>query len=105
MAVVSATTLTVKPDRYEDLVGDCRNTKTIMEKNGAQNVRLLAGLVSGEATGSLVFTYEADDFGAAGAMLDKFLADPEGLELMRSTNAATGATAGFQSSMWVEVPL
>ena len=105
MAVVSATTLTVKPDRYEDLVGDCRKTKTIMEKNGAQNVRLLAGLVSGEATGSLVFTYEADDFGAAGAMLDKFLADPEGLELMRSTNAATGATAGFQSSMWVEVPL
>jgi hypothetical protein len=38
-------------------------------------------------------------------MLDKFLGDPEGLELMRSTNATTGATAGFQSSMWVEVPL
>jgi hypothetical protein len=105
MAVVSATTLTVKPDRYEDFVADCRKTKAIMEKNGAANVRLLAGLVSGEATGSFVFTYDANDFGAAGAILDKFLADPEGLALISSTNTITGATAGFQSSMWVDVPL
>ena len=105
MAVLAASTVTAKPDRYEDFVGDCRKTKTIMEKNGAQNVRLLAGLVSGEATGSFVFTYEAADFGAAGAMLDKFLADPEGLGLITSTNTTTGPTASFQSSMWVDVPL
>jgi hypothetical protein len=105
MAVVSVTTLTVKPDRYEALLSDIRKSKAIMEKHGARNVRLLAGLVGGEASGSLAFTYEPDDFGAQGTILDQFLADPEGLALITSTNTTAGPTAGFQSTIWVDVPL
>jgi hypothetical protein len=105
MAVVSVTTLTVKPDRYEDFLETTRKAKAILEKSGAKNVRLLAALTAGEASGSLATTWEADDFAAQGAVLDKFLADPEGLALLTSTNTTAGPTAGFQSTIWVDVPL
>jgi hypothetical protein len=105
MAVVSVTTLTVKPDRYEDFLETSRKAKAILEKSGAKNVRLLAALTAGEASGSLATTWEADDFAAQGAVLDKFLADPEGLALLTSTNTTAGPTAGFQSTIWVDVPL
>jgi hypothetical protein len=105
MAVVSVTTLTVKPDRYEDFLADTRKSKALLEKSGARNVRLLAALTAGEATGSLALTFEVDDFAAQGAVLDKFLADPEGLALISATNTTAGPTVGFQSSVWVDVPL
>jgi hypothetical protein len=105
MAVVSVTTLSVKPDRYEDFLETTRKAKTILEKSGARNLRLLAALTAGEATGSLAMTWEVDDFAAQGAVLDKFLADPEGLALISSTNTTAGPTAGFQSTIWVDVPL
>jgi hypothetical protein len=105
MAVVSVATLTIKPDRYEDFLADTRKSKAILEKCGARNVRLLAALTAGQASGSLALTWEADDFGAQGAVLDKFLADPEGLALITSTNTTAGPTAGFQSTIWVDVPL
>jgi hypothetical protein len=41
MAVVSVTTLTVKPDRYEDFVETTRQARKILEKCGARDVRLL----------------------------------------------------------------
>ena len=77
MAVVSVTTLMVKPDRLEDFLDTARKSKAILEKHGGRNIRLLAALVAGEATGSFVTTCESDDFAASGALLDKFLADPE----------------------------
>jgi hypothetical protein len=98
MAVVSVTTLTPKPDRYEDTLADVRKVKAILEKNGARNVRLLAALVAGQATGSLVMTAETDDFAANGAVLDKFLADPEGLALISAVNTSAGPITGFQGS-------
>jgi hypothetical protein len=76
MAVVSLTTFTAKPDRFEDAVADVRKVKAIFEKLGARNVRLLAALVAGEATGILAFTFEANDFASQGALQDKFYADP-----------------------------
>ena len=105
MAVVSVTTLTVKPDRFDEALADVRKVKAIFEKIGARNVRLLAALVAGEATGGLAFTYEADDFAAQGAMQDKFFADPEGLALTSAVNTTAGPVAGFQSTIWVDVPL
>jgi len=72
MAVVSVTTATVKPDRFEDELEEVRKVKAIFEKCGAQNIRLLAALVAGEQTGSLAFTYEADDFAAWGAVFGNF---------------------------------
>jgi hypothetical protein len=95
----------VKPDRWEDFLADTRKAKAIMEKSGARNVRVLAGLVAGEATGTVTFLYEADDFAGYGAVYDKFLADPEGMALIQSTGASTSPVNGFQSSLWVDVLL
>jgi hypothetical protein len=105
MAVLSVTTLAVKPDGFESALDDVRKVKAIFEKNGARNVRLLVGLVAGEATGTLVFTYEADDFAAQGAMQDKFFADPDGLALTQRVNTSAGPVTGFQSSIFLDVPL
>jgi hypothetical protein len=103
MAVVTVAPTTIKPDRYEDYLEVVRKAKAVVEKNGGKNVRVLAGMVAGEATGSFVFISEADDFAAAGAQLDKNLADPTMVALM-STGPAS-PLARFQVSMWVDVPL
>jgi hypothetical protein len=106
MAVVSVTTLTVKPDRFEDYLEDTRKVKALVEKHGSKNVRLLAALVGGEQTGSLALISETDDFAAFGAVMDKLLADPEGQALLASTNtSASPLAAGFQGTLWVDVPL
>jgi hypothetical protein len=106
MAVVSVTTFTAKPDRFEDAIADTRKVKAIFEKLGARNVRLLAALVAGEATGSLAFVYEADDFASQGALQDKFYADPEGMALATSVNTTAGPLAGwYQGALYVDVPL
>jgi len=106
MTVLSVTTLTAKPDRYADYLAVARTSKTLLEKHGAKNVRLLAGLVGGEATGTLVFTSEADDFASSGAITDKLLADPEGVALLTSSmNSGAGPIATIQTSQWVEIPL
>jgi hypothetical protein len=105
MAVVSVSTVSVKEDRFEDAVADARKVKAIFEKVGAKDVRLLAALVAGEATGSLAFTYEADDFASQGAVQDKFLADPEAMALNARVNTAAGPISGFQITLWVDVPL
>lgn len=105
MAVVSVTTYTVKPDRYDDFLADVRKTKPILERSGAQNIRMVAALVAGESTGSLALTWEADDFAAQGAVLDRLLADPVLLALISSVNTTAGTTTGFQATTWVDVPL
>ena len=103
MAVLSASTIIVKPDRYQDFVENSRKGKAIIEKSGGKNVRLLAGLVAGEATGSFVFTFEADDFADYGVVMGKTMADPE-IRSVMSTGTAS-PTAGYQTSLWVDVPL
>ena len=46
MAVVTVSTLTIKPDRMEDYVEVARGFKASLEKGGATNVRLLAAVVA-----------------------------------------------------------
>jgi hypothetical protein len=103
MAVVTVATVTVKPDQFEEFVENARKGKAINEKHGAKNVRLLAGLVAGEATGSFAYILEADDFAAFGAVLDKILADPEMRPIM--STGSTSPTASYQTTLWVDVPL
>jgi len=105
MTVVSVTTLTAKPDRYDDFMEQNRKSKALLEKAGARNVRVLFALTAGEASGAFVMTSEADDFAAAGVVLDKFLADPEGVALFGTANSAAGPTATWGASTWIEVPL
>jgi hypothetical protein len=103
MGVVAATTLMVRPDRFEDFLADGRKGKALLEKYGAKNVRLLTALVGGETTGSVVLTYEVDDLTAYGAVFDKSLADPEVVQLMTITSASS--ISGMQSTVWMDIPL
>ena len=104
MAVAGVTTLQIKPDRMEDYLEQvARKAKPILEKYGARGCRVLSAVVAGEATGSVVFSCEGDDFAAAGGLMDKLMADPEGAALM-STGAA-GPVAGYQTTFWVDIPL
>jgi hypothetical protein len=106
MAVVSVASMTIKPDRFQDYLDTiARPSKALIEKHGGKNVRLLAGLVAGEATGSLTFVFETDDWSAFGDFGQKFFSDPEGLALVSTTNTGAGAIASLQSTVWVDVPL
>jgi hypothetical protein len=105
MAVVGVVTSTVKPDRYEDFLDLNRKVKLVVERAGVKNVRLMAGLVAGQATGSFVFTVEADDFAAYGAAIDKYLADPEGQLIQSLLGTSNSPIAELQYTLWVDVPL
>jgi hypothetical protein len=70
MAVISVTTLTVKPDKYEAFLDQNRKAKVILERCGATNVRLMGTIVAGEASGTLAMTWEADDHASYGAVMD-----------------------------------
>ncbi|MGA7420396.1 MAG: hypothetical protein WBW80_20550 [Acidimicrobiales bacterium] len=104
MTVVSVTALTIKPGRYEDFLATTKKSKSILEKCGARNVRLMVGM-GGQTAGSFVLSNEADDHAAAGAILDKFLADSEGLALLMESGSEGAPTASWQTSSWVEIEL
>jgi hypothetical protein len=82
-----------------------RKAKTILERCGAKNFRALATLVAGEATMSLAVNWEADDYASYGAVMDRFLADGEGVALLTESTAPDGPTASFQGSLWSDIPL
>ena len=106
MAVVTVTTVTVKPDRFGDFLQDMGRVKTITERCGGRNVRLLTAVVAGEATGTMAFISEADDLAASGAVADKFFADPEGLAVLSSMTSTAGPMAGaYQTAFWLEIPV
>jgi hypothetical protein len=105
MAVVYTGTATVKPDRYEDYLNLIRKTKTLIERAGGKNLRLLVALVAGEATGTFVVTYEADDFAAFGTLNEKFFADPEAEAVMSSLSTSASPIPGYQGTLWLDVPL
>jgi hypothetical protein len=105
MAVVQVVTSQVKPDKLEEFLELNRKAGPILEKAGGKNIRLMAALVAGEATGSFVGTVEADDFAAYGAVLDNFFADPEGQGLMATLGSSASPIASYQMTVWVDVPL
>ena len=106
MAVVGVTTLQVKPDRMEHYIEQvARKAKPLMEKYGGKNVRLLTAVVAGEATGTVAYIVEGDDFAAAGAVTDKLMTEPEGMALMSSASAGDGPIASYQTTFWVDIPL
>ncbi len=99
-------TSTVKPDRFEDQLEEARKFKAVFERSGGKNIRLLAAIVAGEATRSLTFIVGSDDFVGNGAVMDKLLADPEGQALMATAATSTSPTVpGYQTTVWVDVPL
>ena len=103
MAVVRTTIVQVKPDRFQEWLDQMRKAKAIMEKAGAKNIRVLAGLVAGQATGTIVVTSETDDFAGTGTVMDKSFADPEIQKILTLGDASP--MAGWQTSLFVDVPL
>jgi hypothetical protein len=103
MTVVSTTIVQVKPDRFEEWLDVMRKAKPILEGYGARNVRVLVGLVAGQATGTIVTTLEVDDFAAAGAVQDKAIANPEVREMLSVGDASP--MSGFQTSQFIDIPL
>ena len=104
MAVVSAATFTVKPDRFEERWEKSARPRRSL-RSAVRRCAIAGRPRGGEATGSLAFIFEADDFGAYGAAMDKFMADPEGMALLSAVNTTAGPVAGFQGTLWVDVPL
>ena len=100
MAVVPVATFTVPADGLEEFIEAIRKAKVVAERSGGRNCRLLSAVVAGEATGSMAFISEVDDFAAWGAYTDKFFGDPEGSAL-----AALAASLVHQQTLWVDVPL
>jgi hypothetical protein len=105
MAVVQVVTFMVKPDRYEGFLDNARKSKALLERHGGKNVRFLAGLVAGEATGSFAMTAESDDFASYGSMMDKFFADPDVQAFMATVSTSTNPTGPYQTSLYVDVPV
>ena len=103
--MVQVSTFTVKPDRFQDWVELAHKSKPIWQKAGGKSVRVLAGLVAGESTGSMAFIVEADDFAAYGALLDKFFADPDGQAVPSSLGTGDSPIPSYQNAIWVDVPL
>jgi hypothetical protein len=66
-------------------------------------VRLLAGLVAGQQTGTIVLTEEFDDLAAYGVYHDKVLVNGD-IRAMMSSSPENPVT-GFQTSLFIDVPL
>jgi hypothetical protein len=103
MAVMSVAVLTVKPGRYEDFLKQQRMAEALLKNAGAKNLRLIVGLTAGEASGSMVTTWEADDFTEFGRVTDAFFANG-GAELMMELNSADSPIGGWQASTFVDIP-
>ena len=99
MTVISVTQVSVPVGGWEEALASQKQAKALMEGHGVKNYRAMFGMVAGEATGVIASTWEADDFGAQGAIMDKILADTEMQALM------AGAPTGWRTTSWVEIPL
>jgi hypothetical protein len=104
MAVVSVATMTLKPGTYAAFTELHKRAKSTLEFCGAKNVRLLGTLLAGEATGSIVLTWEADDYASYGTVMDKFLNDSAGRALVMEIGSPENPVAAFQSSLWADIP-
>ena len=103
MAVMSVTVLTVKPGRYEDFLKEQEKSDALLKKAGAKNLRLVAALSAGEASGSVVAAFEADDWTAYGKVVDAFFASG-GDAVMNDISAEDSPIARWQSSIYVDIP-
>jgi hypothetical protein len=105
MAIVSVSTVSLKPGRYEAFKEQHGRAKAVLEFCGAKNVRLLGTLLAGEATGSIALTWEADDYAAYGAVMDRLLNDSAGRALVMELTSPDNPVASFQGSLWADIPV
>lgn len=102
MGVMSVTVMTIKPGRYADFLAGTKDSDALLEKCGAKNLRLIAGLAAGEGSGTIVATWEAEDFEAFGKVSQAFFTSG-GAEIMEGTSAADSPIASWQNSTFVDI--
>jgi hypothetical protein len=100
MAVIAASTLTLRPGAYEAFLEHHGKAKVVIERCGARNVRLMGSIGGGDAGGALAVSFEFDNYASYGKFMDTMLTDPEGVALLSSIGAADNPVASFQQSVW-----
>jgi hypothetical protein len=101
MAVVLVATMQMKPGGMDALMERMRKGKALTEGFGARNARALSSVVGGEATGTVTFTFEVDDFAQFGAVMDKVMTDPQMAEMMAMTSDSPNGQ--YQTSVWMDL--
>src|SRR4249920_134638 len=100
MAVIAASTLTLKPGAYPAFLEYHGKTKPVLERCGARNVRLMGSIGGGDAGGALAVSLEFDDYASYGKFMDAMVADPEGMAMLSSIGTDESPLVSFQQSVW-----
>jgi hypothetical protein len=100
MAVVAASTLTLKPGAYPAFLEQHGKAKAVLERCGARNVRLMGSIGGGVGGGALAVSFEFDDYASYGKFMDAMLADQDGMALLVSIGTDENPIASFQQSVW-----
>jgi len=99
MAVVAASTVTLKPGAYPAFLEYHGKTKAVLERLGARNVRLM-GSIGGDAGGALAVSMEFDDYASYGKFTDAMLADSDGMAMLSSIGTDESPLVSFQQTVW-----
>jgi hypothetical protein len=100
MAVIAASTLTLKPGAYPAFLEHHSKAKAVLERCGARNVRLMGSIGGGDTGAALAVSFEFDDYASHGKFMDAMLADSEGMALLSSLGTDENPIASFQQSVW-----
>jgi hypothetical protein len=77
-------------------------SEALLVKSGAKNPRLIAAMAAGEASGSLVSTWEADDWAKYGQVLEAFFSG--GGDAVMMEISAEDSPISSWSSTYVDIP-
>jgi heme-degrading monooxygenase HmoA len=103
MAVMNVSVITVKPGRMKDYLESTARAEELLTKAGAKNLRLMATLTAGSESGTIISTWEADDFTTYGKVTDAFFASG-GSEVMEETGGEDSPIATWANSLVVDLP-
>jgi hypothetical protein len=105
MTVMQTTVTRAKPGRRHDAIALALEASKLLERHGADDSRLLAAQVAGEATGTHVFTTQFENGEAWGEFTDSLSADAELDALMGRVERADGPVVMESMSIGTEIPL
>jgi len=100
MAVIAASTMTLRPGAYPAFLEFHGKAKPVLERCGARNIRLMGSIGGGDAAGALAVSFEFDDYASYGKFMDAMLADPDGMAMLVSIGTDENPIASFQQSVW-----
>lgn len=105
MTILQSTVTRAKPGRRHDAIAMALEASKLLERHGADDSRLLAAQIAGEATGTHVFTTEFGDGEAWGEFNDSLAADAELDALMDRVERADSPVVMASMSVGSEIPL